>query len=98
MRTGFTAACTARSAANAGAKRIKSRRLSSSMDSILLNRIFIQVEAQARKIGQVNVAVLDTEKLRRSHQFQGGRPLLLGKIRSTDDFLPFAIGHRATCL
>src|SRR6476659_11004909 len=75
-----------------------SRRLSSCTDTILLDCIFVQIQAQARKVGQVDVTVLDAKYVRRSHQFQSRSPLLLGKIGAADDFLQLAITHRATCL
>src|SRR6476620_4071379 len=98
MRTGFTAARNECNAADPVPKPNSSRRLNSSTDAILLNGIFVQVQPESRKIGQVNIAVLDTEDVGRAQEFQSRRPLLLGKIGAADDLLPLAIGHRAARL
>src|SRR5262245_8695976 len=93
MRTGFTAARSDRTAANPAARATTSRRLKSDTDSILLYGIFIQVQAQPWKIGQVNVAVLDTEHMRCAQEFQSWGPLFLREVGAADDLLPFTITH-----
>src|ERR1051325_8646028 len=98
MRTGFTAACSDRTAAHPAASATTSRRLKSDTDSILLDGILIQVQTQPRQIGQVNVAVLDTEHIRCAQEFQSRRPLFLGKIRASNNLLPFTITHRTARL
>src|ERR1044071_4312994 len=80
MRTGLTAARKRSTAASAVRLPNSSLRFQSRTDTILLHGFFVQIEAQARQFGQINVAVVHAEDIRRLHQLARRRPLLLRQI------------------
>src|SRR5689334_4506094 len=92
-RTGFTAARNFSRTANAVRLPNSSLRFQLRTDTVLLNGFFVQIETQARQLGQVDVAVFHAEDVGRPDELTRRRPLLLRQNRATDDFLPLAITH-----
>src|ERR1700757_4060539 len=96
--TGFTAAWSRFSAGNAAEARIRSRRLISRIDAILLDGVFVQIKPKTGHIGQIDVAVLDTKYVGCANQLPRRFPLFLRQIGVAYNLLPFAIRHRAAGL
>src|SRR5579872_2491181 len=98
MRTGFTAARRAVTAANPAEERRKVRRASSRTNAILLNGIFVQIETKSWRFWKQHISVFNCEDIRSPNKFACRRPLLFRQVWLTDHLLPFAVIHRAASL
>src|SRR5579863_654540 len=91
IRTGFTAARSASTAANPIGSPRKLLRVISRIDAILLDGIFVQIQAESWKLREQHIPVLNREHVGRPHKLQRRSPLLRRQIRFADHLLPLAI-------